>query len=212
MPVGTVIQHRRGTASAWTTANPTLAAAEIGYETDTKKMKLGDGSTAWNTLGYFVPSKTDVGLSNVDNTSDVNKPVSTATQTALNLKLDASQKGATNGVASLDSSGKVPVGQIPSSIGVPAFQPSTFYNAGTQVISPNNDVVSAIASFTSGASYSATNWTLSTTYALTDVLGTASHPVTNYAASRPTGVTSVWWACPTQPTNWAIGDFWLVTS
>jgi len=31
-------------------------------------------------------TKTQVGLSNVDNTSDVNKPVSTATQTALNLK------------------------------------------------------------------------------------------------------------------------------
>jgi hypothetical protein len=33
-------------------------------------------------------SKSDVGLSNVDNTSDTNKPISTATQTALNLKLD----------------------------------------------------------------------------------------------------------------------------
>jgi hypothetical protein len=35
-------------------------------------------------------TKSDVGLSNVDNTSDANKPVSTATQTALNLKQDAS--------------------------------------------------------------------------------------------------------------------------
>ena len=34
-------------------------------------------------------SKTDVGLSNVDNISDVNKPVSAATQTALNLKLNS---------------------------------------------------------------------------------------------------------------------------
>lgn len=34
--------------------------------------------------------KGDVGLGNVDNTSDANKPISTATQTALNLKLDAS--------------------------------------------------------------------------------------------------------------------------
>lgn len=34
-------------------------------------------------------TKTDVGLSNVDNTTDVAKPVSTAQQTALNLKADA---------------------------------------------------------------------------------------------------------------------------
>lgn len=34
------------------------------------------------------PTKADVGLSNVDNTSDANKPISTATQNALNLKAD----------------------------------------------------------------------------------------------------------------------------
>jgi hypothetical protein len=35
-------------------------------------------------------SKSDVGLGNVDNTSDANKPISTATQTAVNLKANAS--------------------------------------------------------------------------------------------------------------------------
>lgn len=47
------IQHKRGTAAEWTSADPTLAAGEFGYETDTGKLKLGDGSTAWSTLGYF---------------------------------------------------------------------------------------------------------------------------------------------------------------
>lgn len=47
------IQNRRGTASEWTAANPTLASGEIGYETDTGKFKIGDGSTAWSSLGYF---------------------------------------------------------------------------------------------------------------------------------------------------------------
>ncbi len=58
-------------------------------------------------------TKTQVGLGNVDNTSDVNKPVSTAQATAIGLKLDASQKAAVNGVASLGSDGKVPTGQLP---------------------------------------------------------------------------------------------------
>lgn len=47
-----VIQVKRGTASSWTSANTVLAAGEIGFETDTKKMKVGDGSTAWNSLSY----------------------------------------------------------------------------------------------------------------------------------------------------------------
>lgn len=46
-------------------------------------------------------SKSDVGLGNADNTSDVNKPISTATQTALNLKQDASAKDASGGYAGL---------------------------------------------------------------------------------------------------------------
>jgi len=46
------IQFRRGTASEWTTANPTLAVAEFGVETDTDKFKLGDGATAWTSLAY----------------------------------------------------------------------------------------------------------------------------------------------------------------
>jgi hypothetical protein len=52
MAVVTQIQLRRGTAAQWTSTNPTLAAGEQGYETDTGKMKIGDGSTAWNSLLY----------------------------------------------------------------------------------------------------------------------------------------------------------------
>ena len=49
----TKIQLRRGTANQWTTANPTLASGEFGVETDTDKVKLGDGTTAWTSLSYF---------------------------------------------------------------------------------------------------------------------------------------------------------------
>lgn len=50
--VTTKIQHRRDTATNWSTNNPTLAAGEIGYDTTNKKIKIGDGSTAWNSLPY----------------------------------------------------------------------------------------------------------------------------------------------------------------
>ena len=46
------LQNRRDTAANWTSNNPTLAAGEIGLETDTTKYKMGDGTTAWNSLAY----------------------------------------------------------------------------------------------------------------------------------------------------------------
>ena len=52
MAVQTQIQARRGTAATWTSTNPTLAAGEMGFETDTGKFKIGTGSAAWTALGY----------------------------------------------------------------------------------------------------------------------------------------------------------------
>ena len=49
-----LIQIRRDTAANWTSANPTLAQGELGLETDTSKIKAGDGSTAWTSLGYLI--------------------------------------------------------------------------------------------------------------------------------------------------------------
>lgn len=89
-------------------------------------------------------SKANVGLGNVDNTADADKPVSTAQQTALNAKEDKvnlkalaykdalakgdvglgnvtndaqvkrSEMGTPSGVATLDDTGKVPAAQLPS--------------------------------------------------------------------------------------------------
>jgi hypothetical protein len=53
MAVVTQIQVRRGTASQWTSTNPTLAAGEFGFETDTNKLKCGTGTTAWASLPYI---------------------------------------------------------------------------------------------------------------------------------------------------------------
>ena len=52
--MATKLQIRRDTASNWTSANPTLSAGELGFETDTLKLKIGTGSTAWSSLSYFV--------------------------------------------------------------------------------------------------------------------------------------------------------------
>jgi hypothetical protein len=180
-------QQRRGTAAQWTAANPILSAAEIGFEIDTNKFKIGDGINRWADLVYFTAdaasalndlidgapdllntlnelaaaigddasffttvtsdiatakseaeatasnalaahesdttnihgiantanlatktyadsavstavsalTKSSVGLGNVDNTSDANKPIPSATQTALDAKLASATAAST---------------------------------------------------------------------------------------------------------------------
>lgn len=58
MPVQTVIKVRRDTAANWTSTNPTLAAGELGLETDTNLFKFGNGTAAWTALGYSSSSRT----------------------------------------------------------------------------------------------------------------------------------------------------------
>ena len=49
----TKIQLRHDTSDKWQTANPILASGEVGVETDTQKMKVGNGTTAYNSLEYI---------------------------------------------------------------------------------------------------------------------------------------------------------------
>ena len=51
--MATRMQQRRGTASQWTSAAPILNAGEIGWESDTNKFKIGDGTNHWADLDYF---------------------------------------------------------------------------------------------------------------------------------------------------------------
>ena len=78
------MQQRRGTAAQWTAADPVLNVAEIGYESDTGKFKIGDGTNHWEDLNYFLDA-VDQGGSITD-------------------YVPLTQKGAASGVAALDAS------------------------------------------------------------------------------------------------------------
>jgi hypothetical protein len=56
--MASIIQIRRDTAANWTANNPILAQGELGFETNTLKAKIGNGTTAWNSLGYFITPTT----------------------------------------------------------------------------------------------------------------------------------------------------------
>ena len=72
------IRLRRDTDAAWIINNPILALSEVGWVTDTKLFKVGDGTSTWNVLTYPITDISRItGLENVDNTADTDKPVST---------------------------------------------------------------------------------------------------------------------------------------
>lgn len=69
------IQLRRAASTFWSSTNPVLLRGEPGFETDTYKMKIGDGSTRWNSLPYQnglgvtgdLLNLTDVQITNLEN-------------------------------------------------------------------------------------------------------------------------------------------------
>lgn len=88
--IKSIVTLSSATAAAWTTSDPVLPVGYPGYESDTKKMKIGDGVSAWSALGYAV----DQAL--------------TPAQKAL---LD--NAGAADGVCVLDSNGIIPLSVLP---------------------------------------------------------------------------------------------------
>lgn len=47
------IRIKTATATFWTTKDPTLKKGEAGFESDTGRIKIGDGSTTWSSLSYM---------------------------------------------------------------------------------------------------------------------------------------------------------------
>jgi len=95
--MATRMQQRRGTAAQWTSADPILAAGEIGFETDTSQFKIGDGTNHWADLSYFK------NLEDLGGTLDDYIPLT--------------QRDAANGVATLDANGYIPVTQLGNILG-----------------------------------------------------------------------------------------------
>ncbi len=181
-------------AGTITFANGQIPAAAISGS-------VGAVDSVNGQTGVVVLDADDVGLGNVDNTSDANKPVSTAQQTALNLKADIVSPSLTTpslGVATATSingvgisgSGTINVGSG-GTLGTAAYTASTAYATSAQGTKADNaGAVTGLIKSNGSASFSAAS--AGTDYvAPGGALGTPSSGILTNATGLPlaTGVT-----------------------
>ena len=142
-------------------------------------------------------SKSDVGLGNVDNTSDANKPVSTATQTALDLKADI-----TSVPTELDDLNDVQI------IGTPTLGQALVYGAGKWLpgaagatdLGDLDDVNTTGAAFGSLLTYNGASWDISGSQLPTDDIYFHQRYETESEALRTgaTATTELYFTCTAQ--------------
>ena len=125
---------RKGTAAAWTAAGSVvLAAGEPGFETDTGKLKIGDGTSAWTALGYVNEDFPTVPT----NLADLLDVASTAPSTGQVLKWTgtewapgADSTGTGGGASSIDELSDVLITGTPTTGQVLSYDGITWTNSG----------------------------------------------------------------------------------
>ena len=132
----TKIQLRRDTAADWASNNPTLSEGEFGWESDTNRFKIGDGSAAWNSLAYADTLKTlgdlAVNGSTISAPSNGDLTLTTSGSGKVNISNAytlPSSDGSANQVLQTNGSGVLSFGTV--SVGDFSF-------VGSTIISPSN--------------------------------------------------------------------------
>jgi hypothetical protein len=162
--MATRMQQRRGTSTQWTTANPILAAGEIGFETDTGEFRVGDGTNHWADLSPF-KNLLDLGGS-------------------LDDFIPLTEKNEPNGVAGLDGTGSVPVSQLQNLIDGAPGTLNTLNEISDALLAIDGQVDNAISdainteatnrdNAIAGALLTANNYTDAEILTVTDSLATA---------------------------------------
>ncbi len=142
------------------------------------------GDKSWQTL-----DKTVVGLANVDNTSDTNKPISTATQTALNLKYDASNpNGYTTNLGTVTTASVVSANGFAGSVATAGTTPAITISTSITGLLKGNGI--AISAASAGTDYLSPTGNGSGLTDFTSGQVTTALGFTPYNATNPSGYTS----------------------
>jgi len=159
----TQIQVRRDTAASWTTAQtvagatPILAQGEIGFETDTGKFKIGDGTTLWGALTYATDGAKLTGTiaattATTATTTTGNAGTATALQTARNINGVAFDGSANITVTATPTAGSVTDASISSTLSASkitdvastvVLQRAKFYQGATTLDIPARQFVAS---------------------------------------------------------------------
>ncbi len=143
------IQLRRDTAANWTSVNPVLKAGEFGIETDTLKVKVGNGTSTWTQISSYLnitPAQLATTVTSVNAYTDT--AVASLGNTAANTYVPLSDVGNIDGVASLDGTGKIPDTEIPAGI---TRDTELSAAISTEVTNRNLAITNAISNLIDGA-------------------------------------------------------------
>ena len=146
-PTGSItsVTANNGLTGGGTSGGVTVGMASIGAETilgnNTASSAIPTALTATQIKPMLSLTSADVGLDQVNNTSDLNKPISTLTQAALNTKVDKSSLAIANGVATLDASGKLVASEMPAI----SLSTVAVVNSDAQMESLTNAIVGSTA-------------------------------------------------------------------
>jgi hypothetical protein len=196
---------------------PESAVTNLTADLAAKEPLVTAGTTSQYYRGdksFQTLDKTAVGLANVDNTSDVSKPVSTATTTALNLKIDkatATTKGDILAATAASTIARVGVGTDGQILTADAASaPGVKWAAAPSA--PVTSVVGQTGIIT-GAQI-ATDSALTSTYALLSTSMVRLIYTSGAYPTRPAGLGAglAEYIGPIQPTSWLTSDTWINTA
>jgi hypothetical protein len=226
------IRIRRGTTTQWNSSTKILESGELGIDTTLNKVKAGNGINIWSALPYLTPPVAEVQEMAQDGVAaalsagthsnilvsydDTNNSISLSTgpdvvtTTSLSTTLTDSTTGYVpygdigqpDGVASLDSNGKVPDSEIPATIARDTEIPSSTssLSEGTNLYFTDERAQDAVGnSLGSGLSYNDTTGAISVdtsvistkTYADTTATAAATTVFNNILDSAPTALNTL---------------------
>ena len=131
---GVTIMLRNDTASNWTTANPTLSKGEFGFENDTRKFKVGDGVTAWTSLGYVGIYEIPIATSSVGGVTTTASGAGTVAVNSSTGAMTLNNSGVTAGdyaKVAVNAQGLVTEGKSLSATDIPTITLAKISDAGT---------------------------------------------------------------------------------
>lgn len=132
-----IIQNKIDTSANFTTNNPILASGQFGVESDTNKIKMGNGTSTWNDLEYISGDNNGLKYTElpipIKDSTDTEATLTVPIYYSDKIKIDAIQNDLNNiNDSTIDSSKKL-LGQLLSSCNMPV---NTETNGGPQVFDP----------------------------------------------------------------------------